>query len=253
MLRKFPYLPLHRLKLLAVAWDLTATTPDLLPPRDVVLRPAESADFPRLLSFMQRPDFQGERVPLLSGIEQRYEEGDVCFIGEYRGEIAYISWMRFDSASLGKFGIEISLVSGEAYVGTAMTLPEFRGRGLATAAETARARWLRDKGIGQTYAWVHPSNFVMLKVMRRTDARPVGHIVQFFMKVSRQTRRILNLAASFHPDDPLASWCSPPRLHFTSGISVYRRGRIEWPGGHGASQSPLSAPQPPGSSRQMRM
>jgi len=210
---------------LACAWNLGALIPAVSPPVGASIRPADPADFPRVAAFTQHADFRGTRMQP-NDVEGRYHKGHVCFIAAWRGEIASVSWIRFDDASLRLSGIEAPLRPGEAYVTAVFTLPAYRNRGLATAVAADQLRWLRGRGLRAAFLWVHPRNQAMLNVVRRTGWRPVGRVTQVLWR-GKERIPLVNLSAVLDPADPL-SLCSSRRLTFTAGVSVFRRGSFAW-------------------------
>jgi len=218
--------PLDTLDLLAATRDLTIPPPDIPLPPGVAARPATSEDLPHLAAVMEPYraeiwDFRGDG-PLLEAFAHRIRTGDLCLIGELRGTIAYMGWMRFDEASLPRVGIHVVLREGEAYGYGVFALPAFRGQGLSTTVGVERLRWLREHGVRRFYGWVSASNAAIQKVQTRLGYRTVASVRQIYWRVRR--RLVLLNQVLYDPTDPLAEWCAPGRITFRGGITVFRRG-----------------------------
>jgi len=221
--------PWGRLDLLAAARDLTIPPPDIPLPPEVTARPAMPEDLPRLAAAIEPYraeiwDFRGGG-PLLEAFRQRIRAGDVCFIGEFGGAIAYMGWTRFDEASLQRVGIAVKLRDGEAYGYGVFALPELRGRGLSTAVMAERLHWLRGHGVRHFYGWVSAYNLAIQKVLQgRLGYRMVARVRQIYWRVRRRLALVNQVL--YDPTDPLAEWCAPGRITFRGGITVFRRGPI---------------------------
>jgi RimJ/RimL family protein N-acetyltransferase len=217
--------PVLRVDLLAgaKALDDPLPTPAVEP---VALRLALPDDFPSLASLAEAeirgiPDFP-LRVSFLDEFARLHHKGDVCFLLEIDGRIAYFSWVAFDTAALSAYGLISPLLEGEAYVSMSYTFPAYRRRGVATAARVEANRWLRDHGVRQAYSWVRTHNTASLKVRERAGWRVVGQLTQFIWRIRR--RYTLLTVTTNDPDDPLSTWCGPERLNIDGGIRITRRG-----------------------------
>ncbi len=220
--------PVVRLDQLALARDLSTPLADLPLASGVTVRTAAPEDLPRLAAAMRqvfrRPLLEEFRRPLLEEFEERHERGHVCGIAEKDGEIRLMVWVRFDEASQLQMGAHVRLRPGEVYAYALFAPPEYRGRGLATTVGDFVLRWLGERGVRRVYAWANSSNVASLKTVGRFGFRRVGRV--------RQVRWRLGLRAAllnhvvYNPTDPLGEWCSPRRLRFAGGLSVFRRGQV---------------------------
>jgi RimJ/RimL family protein N-acetyltransferase len=214
-----------------MARDLSEPVPTLPPPHAVVLRTATAADLPVLASTMEpfRRDIWNFELggPLRSLFQERLAAGDHCLIAESGGEFVYMAWTRFDSASEGRAGIVAPLRAGESYGYGVFTVPAFRGRGVATAAAAERFRHLRNRGVRRFYGWVSRQNSAMLAVEARLEYRAVARVRRIYWRLGR---RVSLLNHVVYRPDPLAEWCSPARLSFDGGLSIFRRGTVVWRG-----------------------
>lgn len=212
--------PLIRIDSLACVRELDTPFPDVPLPKGVTIRPATPNDFPRVAAAMANPEFRGSALTV-ENMARRYQDGGVCLIAESGDAIAYLSWIRFSDASLSREGIEVSLRPGEAYIDSIFAMPAYRGRGLATAVATARIKYLRQRGIKTAYGWVAPHNTPMVMVLTRAGYRVVGRVMQLLWLPIRHVP-LVNVVVVTDPSDPLAGICSPDRLRFRSGITIYR-------------------------------
>ncbi len=218
--------------LLAIARDLDEPLPAFALPPGIALRPATAADLPSLASTME--PFQGEiwnfRVggPVLGLFQERLDAGDYCLIAERDDAILYMAWTRFDSASESEVGITVTLRPGEAYGYGVFTLPAFRGQGLATEGEAERLRQLRARGARRLYSWVSSRNTPIHRVDMRLGYRTVARVRRHYLRL---TPRIPLLNHVVRRHDPLAEWCSPSRLSFHGGLSIFQTGRVGWSSG----------------------
>ncbi len=173
-----------------------------------------------MAAAMTHPEFRGAALTV-EQLARRHQDGGVCLIAESGEEIAYLSWIRLSDASLRREGIEVSLRPGEAYIDSIFAMPAYRGQGLATAVAAARIKYLRQRGIKTAYGWVAPHNTPMVTVLTRAGYRVVGRVMQLLWLPIRHVP-LVNIVVVTDPSDPLAGICSPDRLRFRSGITIYR-------------------------------
>ncbi len=74
------------------------------------------------------------------------------------------------------------------------------------------------------YGWANSSNVASLKTARRFGFRRVGRVRQVRWRLGVRVPLLNHVV--YDPTDPLGGWCSPERLRFAGGISVFRRGQI---------------------------
>ncbi|MDR7419027.1 MAG: GNAT family N-acetyltransferase [Armatimonadota bacterium] len=219
--------PIGRSVYLGVAKDLGESAPRFSPPEGIVGRAATEEDFPRLVEFMQAPDFRGNRLRL-DDLHRRYARGDVCVIGEQRGEIVVLGWVRFDSAAYPLAGIDIPLQRHEAYLGAIFAHPRVRGRGVTTRGALLLYDWLRVRGITTAYGWVQPANRPMVRTMLRLGWGVKAQVTQYFVWAGVRLP-VVNIVQVSNPADPLCDWCSMARIRFRCGLRIFRHGPIVLP------------------------
>lgn len=221
ILRRIFQSPFGKLEYYAFARDTTRRVPSLPHRPGAAVRVAEPADFPKLLHLMKQPDYRGGHLDTAS-LQRRLALGDKCFVLEQDGEIAVVSWIRFDNATYRKGWLSVPLRVGEAYIAGTFTVPRFRNTGLGTMVAVERLRWMYEQGVQAAYSWVDTQNPPMLKVMGKTDWHPVAAVSQFYPRGLR--RPTLNIVRVPDPDNPLAAWCGPDRIHFPRGIAFFKNG-----------------------------
>jgi hypothetical protein len=219
--------PAGRASYFGVARDLTLATPKLPLVDGLVTRPAGPDDFPRMIAFMDAPDFQGNRLQM-ADLERRYRRGDVCFMAEYRGEIASLGWMRFDSAAYPMAGIDVPLRKDEVYIGAIFTRTTVRGRGVVTTGSLEPLKWLKARGFTKGYGWVRSANVPMLRTIRRIGWNVTSQVTQYFLWFGVRLP-VVNVVTVADRTDPLAQWCTRDRIRFRSGLRLFREGALEIP------------------------
>lgn len=222
LLRRVFRPPFGKLEYYAFARDTTRRVPALPDRPGATVRLATPADVPHLLRLMDQPDYRGGRMDRPS-LERRVAIGDKCFVAEQDGEIAAVSWMRFDNATYRKAWLSVPLRAGEAYIAGTFTVPRFRNTGLGTMVAIERLRWMYEHGIHIAYSWVDTQNPPMLTVMAKTDWMPVAAVTQFYPRGLR--RPTFNIVRVPDPENPLAAWCGPERIRFPRGLAFFTRGR----------------------------
>jgi GNAT superfamily N-acetyltransferase len=220
-LRRLFQSPFGKLEYYAFARDTTRRVPQLPDRPGVVVRLAVPSDFPRLLNLMAQPGYRGGQMDM-AALHRRSEIGDKCFVAEFEGEIATVSWIRFDNATYRKAWLSAPLREGEAYISGTFTLPPFRNMGLGTRVAIERLRWMYDNGIQMAYSWVDTMNPPMLTVMGKTEWHAVAAVTQFYPRGAR--RPTFNIVRVPDPDNLLAALCRSDRIHFPLGVAYFKNG-----------------------------
>ncbi len=214
--------PIGKLEYIALVRDIRNPVADFRPRVSVTIRLATLDDGPRLAAMMRAPDYYGPRMSV-ADMARLFEAGNVCFVAECRGDIAVVSWIRFDNASYNRKWISLPLRDGEAYIAGTFTRPQYHYRGLATAVSVERLKLLREREIGLAYSWIDPPNVAMRTVAARTGWVEVGKVTHYYARVIR--RPLVNVLTAFDPPDPVREWFSTKRLRFPVGLLRVRRAR----------------------------
>ncbi len=98
-----------------------------------------------------------------------------CCLGMYYGEIAYIHWIYFQ----GDFSRFLKIGNDSAEISYVITLPEYRGHGISTAAFCYSLMWLKERGIRNVFAVVHEDNTASLKSFAKAGFANVGSTFSF--------------------------------------------------------------------------
>jgi GNAT superfamily N-acetyltransferase len=167
---------------------------------------------------MNAPDYEGNHMDE-DTITRRFRVGDACIVADVDGDVAALSWIRFDNASFRRSWLSIPLESGEAYFAWTRTDPKHRGKGLATRLARWRWRWLRERGVHVAYSWIRPANDPMLCVTSRAGAMAVSWLTQYYPRVIQRPR--LNFVCAALGPARLSNWCSPSRMRFPQGLTFF--------------------------------
>jgi GNAT superfamily N-acetyltransferase len=159
----------------------------------------------------------------LAEIHELHRQGHVCFIAEHEGEIVYLSWMQFGTASFPSIKMHLVLREDEVYLGAVFVSPAFRRRGLGRAAADERARWLRSRGIRTLYGLVLTHNVPMRRMVEGIGARQVGRAVLICWRWGRWIP-LISVVTSFDRSASLGEICAPDRLRLRTGLTFYRKG-----------------------------
>jgi GNAT superfamily N-acetyltransferase len=210
--------PLGRLQYCGFASELSEPAPSGREGENGGVRLAEDRDVPRLVTVMNAQNYEGHQMDAAT-VMRRFEAGDVCALAEVDGELAALSWIRFDNASFRKSWVSIPLKQGEAYFAWTHTEPAHRGKGLATRLALWRLRWLREQGVRVAYSWIRPTNAAMLSVTVRAGAVAISHLTQYYPRVLHRPR--LNVVRVAPTLPRLREWCSPARMRFPQGLTLF--------------------------------
>lgn len=110
----------------------------------------------------------------LSGVRNRLETGQICFIVRHKGDIVHSVWAIKERAWIGYLSTQILLHKDELYIEEAYTLPAFRGQNISPTRSLVMARYFRDVGIRRFIAAVKPEEKQALRAAKKTGYRSFG-------------------------------------------------------------------------------
>lgn len=103
----------------------------------------------------------------------QYHKVTSCCMAKVGGELAYIHWVYLK----GDYSRFLKIGSNSAEINYVLTLPEFRGRRISTAAFNYTMQTLRQIGIKNIFAVVHNNNIASIKSFERAGFSQAGSIV----------------------------------------------------------------------------
>jgi RimJ/RimL family protein N-acetyltransferase len=120
--------------------------------------------------------------------------GTRCFTGSLHGDPCYFSLVsRFGFSIPGRASVVFRAEAAlEAYVGTCITLPQYRGMGLYPSALAQLAGALGAEGCRRLYLYVERENLASIRGVQKAGFRPVASCSAFSLRRLRRARwRIL--------------------------------------------------------------
>lgn len=96
-----------------------------------------------------------------------------CYIAQVEGEVAYIHWI-YRSGDFSRF---LKLGTDSAEINYVITLPQFRGRGISSAAFNFSMQELKKQGIKNVFAVIHDENVASIKSFVRAGFVEFGNTV----------------------------------------------------------------------------
>lgn len=98
--------------------------------------------------------------------KQRFHRGEVPIIAVSDGRLAHIHWLVLAGpVVLGELGLTLHLGPGEAYNSLAVTMPEWRGKGVHPAVSCFINHYERSAGFTRDFFYVWAHNVANLKVV----------------------------------------------------------------------------------------
>jgi len=101
----------------------------------------------------------------------QFQKVNSCMIALVNGDIAYIHWVYHE----GEFSRFLKIGSDSAEINYVITLPEYRGRGIAATAFIRSMTNLKKQGIKKVFAVVHEENIASIKSFIRAGFVEVGN------------------------------------------------------------------------------
>ena len=98
-----------------------------------------------------------------------------CCMATFDGEIAYIHWVYLQ----GDFSRFLKIGRDSAEINYVITLPEYRGHGISSAAFKYSMQTLKQQGIRNLFAVVHDENIASIKSFTRAGFTEVGNTFSF--------------------------------------------------------------------------
>jgi len=121
------------------------------------------------LDTFRNPDFPREFFC------DRFHKVHNCCIARFDGVPAYIHWIYYR----GDFSRFLKLGEDCAEINYVLTLPQYRGHGISTAAFSYSIQSLKEQGISNVFAVVHEENTASLKSFLKAGFRDVGSTCSF--------------------------------------------------------------------------
>jgi len=110
----------------------------------------------------------------LQEIARRRRKGDRCFIATAQGRIAHLRWVAVERTWCEGLGAEIPLEGNAVYVYGSFTIPEMRGRNLATEVSKFCLRSLRQAGFERVVAVVDAEKQAGLRAVENAGYHSAG-------------------------------------------------------------------------------
>lgn len=107
-------------------------------------------------------------------LQERLAEGKQVILARQDHRIIAMLWLAFDSQSVSEAGMLLSLNSNEFVTFNAVTLPEWRSRGLSTALNQVAYEYCATLGRTIQLTWRSTTNKSALRVAEKLRQEPVG-------------------------------------------------------------------------------
>ena len=112
----------------------------------------------------------------LDELRRRMERGGWCYVIRYDGGIIHSCWIATGTVRIDYLDCEVCIGSDLVYPYEAFTVPEFRGRGVATARVRLMERHLLAEGYQGSVGVVQPSDRAALRFNLSGQNRVIGTI-----------------------------------------------------------------------------
>jgi GNAT superfamily N-acetyltransferase len=161
--------------------------PAVQPQPEVTLRlalPADLDEISRLYStdpwlyILDGPALRGGLPMARQMYLDRLRRGELCFLALCRGVIAHVNWSCFSWAEAMPEH-PIRLREGEVFTTDAITLPEFRGRGLHAFVLRAMLENARTRGIRHAYTLARVDRTDTFKGLSQLGWKECGRTIYF--------------------------------------------------------------------------
>ena len=128
---------------------------------------------------------------------ERLERGELCFLATSHGAIAHVNWSCFAWAeALPEHPIRLR--DGEVYTTDAITLPEFRGKGLHAFVLHAMLENARGRGIRHAYTLARVDRTDTFKGLFELGWKECGRVI-YFLPRGRTRAWFLSRSGNIEP------------------------------------------------------
>lgn len=145
----------------------------------LVLKPLTESDADEMADVLAAPElytFIGGEPPTLAGLRARYARLAVGHSPD--GSQEWVNWIvrrAEDGAAVGT--VQATVVDGGRRADVAwVTGTAWQGRGYAVEAASALVAWLRERGVVEIGANIHPEHAASARVAERIGLAPTGEL-----------------------------------------------------------------------------
>jgi RimJ/RimL family protein N-acetyltransferase len=146
----------------------------------LLLEPLTAADADDMVSVLAAPElyaFIGGEPPDVEGLRARYER--LAVGGSADGSQEWHNWIARrvgDGVAVGTVQATVSAGAGSGRVADVAWVvgAPFQGRGYAVEAASALVAWLRERGVTEVRAHIHPEHAASARVAERIGLTPSG-------------------------------------------------------------------------------
>lgn len=145
----------------------------------LVLDPLAESDADEMVGVLAAPElyvFIGGEPPTLDGLRARYARWAVGHSPD--GSQEWVNWIARraqDGVAVGTVQATVVDGGGRADVAWVVGAP-WQGRGYAVEAASALVAWLRERGVAEIRATIHPGHAASARVAERIGLAPTGEL-----------------------------------------------------------------------------
>lgn len=136
-----------------------------------------SFTLPSKAEILQHQDELATRFKLPSALLlKRLAAGNQAILASQDQHIIAMLWLAFDSQFVAEAGMTLTMRPNEFVTFNAVTLPEWRCRGLSTALNQAAYEYCAELGRTVQLTWRSTANKSALRVAEKLQQKPVGQM-----------------------------------------------------------------------------
>lgn len=105
------------------------------------------------------------------------EAGNVLFTVKKGNKMIYFEWTEFKNIDLPYLGLSFFIPDGTAHNAYNYTVPEYRGKGIASRAKLLTLNYQRENGIRRAFCVIPPNNTVSLRLNKKVGFKEYQTVI----------------------------------------------------------------------------
>lgn len=151
--------------------DLTQPLEEMQAKVDLFVRQATEADIDQVVALMEMRSNPKQKLRVFKTksiqetINERFQQGDKCFLGIIGTEMVHINWISFHRIEDEHYFVDLR--DREAFCNNAFTVLEWRGKAIHGAVHNQMLLFLQQSGFHTAYTTVASYNISSQKALQR--------------------------------------------------------------------------------------